>query len=115
MKVSMVDFKKGLVLFTAEFINSLSLPCYKMLAGMKIRDERTKIDAKIAARADENGMIDVDEIREIVNEGLKYCGGEFEVPLDFGLLGHDKIKITRDDLDKFFDKTLPSVSPSAVQ
>ena len=114
MKVSVVDFKKALALFEAEFISAVKPPFMQFLAGAVIAASGGKVDAMLKPYTDEQGLIDVDAIKGVVEAGLKHSGDNMEVPLDFGVFGKSGVKLSRADFDKFFTQTLPSVSPSAI-
>ena len=114
MKVSVADFKKGLALFEAEFISNVKPGFMQFMAGAAIAASGKKIDAFLAPYTDDDGKVDVDAIKDIVEAGLKHGGDNMEVPLDFGVFGKTGVKITRADFNNFFSKTLPSVSPSAT-
>ena len=114
MKVSVIDFKKALALFEAEFISAIKPPFMQFMAGAALSASGKKVDAMLAPYTDEQGFVNVDALKDMADEGMKHCGGAFEFPLDFGVFGHTGVKISRADFDKFFAQTLPSVSPSAV-
>ena len=71
-------------------------------------DQRSHHTEHSSAGAD---RIDVDALRAVIDAGMKQCGGEFEIPIDFGLnFGRVDTRVTKMDIDKFFDQTLPAVA-----
>lgn len=121
MKVSLGDFKAALALFETEFIGTMKTTMQKFLVGAALAASGKKVDEMLAPFVSkDDGMIDSDAIRAIVNAGLKQSGGEVEIPLSFGVLssiGANPIvtRITKMDVDKFFDQTLPAVAKPTLQ
>lgn len=121
MKVSTADFKNALTLFEAKVIESQATTMNKFALGVALARLNVGADRMLAPFLDENGMVDVDALRADVDAGMKASGGELEVVPQFDgglrLLGLTikNIKFTKDDFEEFFDKTIPSVSPSLIQ
>ena len=114
MKVPFPDFKNALALFESEAIGTMKTTMQKFLAGAALAARAKEIDAMIAQYAPD-GFVDVDAIRAIVNSGLKHSGGVVEIPVNFGVLGAIgatpvTVKISKADIDKFFEQTIPSLS-----
>lgn len=114
MQVTVNDFKNALALFEAEFIGTMKNSFQKFLAGAALAASGGKIDEMLNQYA-VNGMIDVEAVKALVDAGMKQCGGELEIPVNFGVLGAlgatpVTVKITLNDVDKFFRQTLPAVA-----
>ena len=114
MKVALDDFKAALALFEAEFVNTFKTSMQKFIAGTVIAAAKERIDSMLA-NFTKDGIVDVDAIKELIDAGMKSCGGQIEIPISFGILSSlganpIAITITRDDIEKFFGQTLPAVS-----
>lgn len=119
MKVSVADFGNALALFEAELIGTFKTSIHKFVAGAAIAAGSKKIEAMLAPFVGEDGTVDADALRSVIDAGMKQCGGEFEVPFSFGILGGLGLnpvvtRITKMDIDKFFDQTLPAVAKPTV-
>jgi len=120
MKIAVQDFKSALALFEAEFIGAMKTSLQKFLAGAALAASGNQIDAMIARFVTSDGLFDVDAFKSLVDAGMKQCGGEFVVPINFGALSAIgavpiDLKIQLADIEKFFGQTLPSVSRYSVQ
>jgi hypothetical protein len=119
MKVSTTDFKNAVLMFEAKLIEQSSNVTNKSALAMAFTKFAPQIDAAIAQSA-KDGMVDVDELRELVDAGIKGGGGQIvlkpQLPGWASLLGVSikDITITADEADEFFTRTIPSVSPSAI-
>lgn len=116
MKVSVQDFNKALAVFEGEVIDTFKTSFQKFIAGAALAASQGRIDA-VLAQFSSDGQVDVDAIRRVVEAGMARCGGEFfEVPIDFGLnFGHVDTKITKADIDKFFDTTVPAFATGGTR
>lgn len=119
MKVSVADFKNALTLFEAGLIEQTKELTNKSALAMAFTKYAPKIDAAIADMA-KDGMVDVDELRTLIDAGIKGGGGKIvlkpEIPDLARLIGVSitDITITAAEAAEFFDSTLPSVSVSAI-
>lgn len=114
MKVALDDFKAALTLFEAEFVNTFKTSMQKFIAGTVIAAVKERIDSMLANFTKE-GIVDVDAIKELIDAGMKSCGGQIDIPINFGILSSlganpIEITITLADVEKFFGQTLPAVS-----
>ena len=115
MKIPVQDFKSALTLFEAEFIGTMKTSFQKFLAGAALAASGNQIDAMIAKFVTPDGLFDVDAFKALIDAGMKQCGGEFVIPVNFGALGAlgaspVDLKIDLSDVEKFFKQTLPAVS-----
>ena len=115
MKVTLQEFKAAFALFQAEFIDAMKTSFNKFIVGAVLVASGEKIDAFLKPFTDAEGMVDVDAIKAIIDGGMKGCGGQFDMPINFGVLstiGATPVNITFKlaDVDKFFSQTLPAVS-----
>lgn len=115
MKVTLNEFKTAFALFQSEFISGMKTGLNKFIVGAVLAANERTIDAFLSRFSDEDGMVDVDAVKSIVDAGMKGCGGEFELPINFGVLSSIgatpvNVKFGLDDVEKFFGKTLPAVS-----
>ena len=95
----------------------------RFVMGAMLRPFNTKLMEGIGRLAD-NGMVDVDGLRASVNDGMKYGGDKFVVPIKFpdwvrGWLekidvGMSDVTITKEEMDDFFENILPAVASAAV-
>ena len=122
MKVSIDDFKKALAAFEAKLVKGQDTSSNKFAIGAGLFNYASLIDDAIASVADESGMIDVGKIRATINAGLEASGGELVIEPEinplmarFMRITIKSFKFTKEDFDEFFTKTIPQVSPSAVQ
>ena len=118
MKVTLQEFKAAFALFQTEFITTMKTGLQKFIVGAVLAASGGKIDSFLAQFTDAGGMVDVDAIKAIVDAGMKQCGGQFELPINFGVLSSIgatpvNVKFGLDDVEKFFGKTLPAVSGKA--
>ena len=114
MKVALDDFKAALALFESEFVDTFKSSLHKFIMGAAVAGMQPQIDA-LLEKFTVNGFIDVDSIKNVIDAGMKSCGGQFEIPLSFGVLASIgatpvDIRIKLDDVEKFFGTTLPAVS-----
>lgn len=114
MKVAIDDFKAALTLFEAEFVNTFKTSMQKFIAGTVIAAAKERIDSMLA-NFTKDGIVDVDAIKELIDAGMKSCGGQIDIPINFGVLSSlgatpIEITITLNDIEKFFGQTLPAVS-----
>ena len=120
MKVSTTDFKNAVLMFEAKLIEGVSSVTNKSALAMAFTRFAPQIDAAIAGAA-QDGMVDVDAIRALVESGIKGGGGQIVLKPKFpdwaALLGVSikDITITAAEAEEFFTKTIPSVSPSAIE
>lgn len=118
MKVTLQEFKAAFALFQTEFIATMKTGLQKFIVGAVLAASGGKIDEFLAQFTDAEGMVDVDAIKAIVDAGMKQCGGQFELPINFGTLaaiGATPVNVTISlaDVEKFFSQTLPAVSNKA--
>ncbi len=66
------------------------------------------VQAWVASKSDGDGFVDVEELREMANEGMEMCKREngFLAPFQIFNLPLENIRISKDDIDRFFDTTL---------
>ena len=121
-KVSIDDFEKALALFETGLIDHETNEGNKVALGIGFRRKNRDILCKVNESLAVDGFIDVDELRECINAGLEANKGT--IPLianvpDFAreFLGVtlEKVVITKDYADYFFDKIIPAVTQLAVQ
>lgn len=126
MKVKVADFKKALVDFEAKLVASQSTKMNKFAMGVALAGLNQGTDKMLAKFIDADGMVDAGLLRSYVSAGMKAAGMEDgesaleivpEIDPALRLIGVTikSIKLTKDDLEEFFDKTLPSVVTSAEQ
>lgn len=120
MKVKKEEFKAALILFQNEFVESFDTGSQKFVVGIALAAMDRRMDDIISRFSDKDGMVDVDSVRSLVDAGMEKCGGKFDLPINFGALSMfgvppANITIDKDDMDNFFDKTLPSVSQQTIQ
>ena len=117
MKFTQSEFKTALAIFEAKVLGTMNTSINQFAAGVAMRRMEPGIDAMLAPFAGEDGMIDSDNLRNLVDAGLKASGDkvvvEPKIPPELRLLGVsiNQTTITRADFDEFFDKILPSVKP----
>lgn len=114
MKVAIDDFKAALTLFEAEFVNTFKTSMQKFIAGTVIAAAKERIDSMLA-NFTKDGIVDVDAIKELIDAGMKSCGGQIDIPINFGILSSlganpIEITITLADVEKFFGQTLNAVA-----
>lgn len=106
MQVTVSDFENHLVQFFQEVIATFQDTSMKFLGGAALAMNAGKLDSLIKSQADSNGMIDLDNMKTIVNAGFNSSGGELKIPIGEGLslLGVRPVilKISQADADKFF-------------
>lgn len=126
MKLTIADFKKGLVDFEAKLVASQSTKMNKFAMGVALAGLNQGTDKMLAKFIDADGMVDAGLLRSYVSAGMKAAGMEDgesaleivpEIDPALRLIGVTikNIKLTKDDLDEFFEKTLPSIVPTAEQ
>jgi hypothetical protein len=113
MTVTIDDFKAALALFEAEFIGTMKTGFQKFLSGAALAASGERIDAMLAQYSCD-GKINVEALKAIVDAGMRQCGGQFEIPINFGILGALgamplNVTVSRMDTEKFFTQTIPSV------
>ena len=115
MKVSVADFKKAVALLEKKYIDGMVSNINKWAMMIGFRNRNPQIDSLVENSA-VDGMIDVDAIRGIVNEGMEKCGGKLVIPANVPALGValgvdiKDLTITKAEADDFFDKIIPSAS-----
>lgn len=120
MKVSIADFKNAVLLFEAVLIEQTGDLTNKSALAMGLMKRSKEINDAIDASA-KDGMIDVDELKALVDAGLKGGGGKIvlkpEIPGWARALGVTikDITITAAEAEEFFSKIVPQVSPSLIQ
>lgn len=120
MKVSIADFRNAVLVFEAKLIEQMESATNKSALAIAFTKFAPDINAAIASAATD-GMVDVDAVKALVDAGVKGGGGSIVLkprfPAWVSLLGVGikDITITAAEAEEFFTKTLPSVSPSAVQ
>lgn len=120
MKVTATEFKNAVLLFEAGLMEQTGDPTNKSALAMAFTKFAPQIDAAIAGMS-KDGLVNVDEVKTYIDAGLKGGGGKIvlkpEIPQWARLLGVTikDITITSQEAEEFFTKTLPAVSPSAVQ
>lgn len=126
MKLTVADFKKGLVDFEAKLVASQSTKMNKFAMGVALAGLNQGTDKMLAKFIDADGMVDAGLLRSYVSAGMKAAGMEDgesaleivpEIDPALRLIGVTikNIKLTKDDLDEFFEKTLPAVKSSAEE
>ncbi len=115
MKVRVEEFKNALLLFEAEFISSMKDNAQKFFSGFGVSEKAREIDAYLAKFVDADGLVDIDRLKSDIDFGMKQCGGEFNLHIDFGPLAFlgvkpANIRISLNDVEKFFKQTLPAVT-----
>ena len=126
MKVSVADFKKALVDFEAKLVASQSSKMNKFAMGVALAGLNQGTDKMLARFIGTDGLVDAGTLRDYVSAGMKAAGMEDgdsvleivpEIDPALRLIGVTirSIKLSKDDLDEFFSKTLPSASSSAVE
>ena len=114
MKVTVQDFESAVTFFVSELCDTAPNKAQKFLLGAKFCGKRPELHNYLLARADKDGILDVDTIREEIDFGLKMAGGDFDLSTDFGIFQYAgvpslKMNLTKLDADKFFTQTVPSV------
>lgn len=126
MKLTVADFKKGLVDFEAKLVDSQSTKMNKFAMGVALAGLNQGTDKMLAKFIGADGMVDAGLLRSYVSAGMKAAGMEDgesaleivpEIDPALRLVGVTikNIKLTKDDLEEFFEKTLPAVVTSAEQ
>lgn len=118
MRVTFNEFKSAIALFEAELIDTMNSSIQKFIVGAALAANGNKIDEMLAPFVEQNGEIDVDKVRYIIDAGMRQSGGKIEIPINFGMLSSIGVNpitttITKFDVDKFFRDTIPSVKMAA--
>lgn len=120
MKISAVDFKNAMLMFEAGLIDSASTITNKSALAIVLKKFAPQIDKAIASIV-KDGMVDVDEIKALVEAGIKGGGGKIVLMPKFpdwlSLLGVTikDITITAAEAEEFFTKTIPQVSKTVIE
>lgn len=107
MKVSVNDFELHLMPFMKKIADTMPTSLHKWLGGAMIATSAGKIDAFVKSRADAEGMVDLDEMRKLVDSGFEASGGEVVIPFGndslsaFGVKPVN-VKLNKVDTDRFF-------------
>lgn len=115
MNVTANELRNAMALFASEFIGTFKTTAQKFFGGVAYAGYKNQIDAMLANVSDENGIIDTEPLKAMIEEGMRQCGGEFELPISFGFLGNFgvppiTVRIKLSDVEKFFNQTLPAVA-----
>lgn len=108
MKIPMKDLEGHVVEFLRKVAETMPTSLHKWIAGAMIASSATRIEGMLGTFADKDGMVDVDSLRKIVDEGFSASGGELVVPvggssLPVFNLDPVRIKVTKADADAFFN------------
>ena len=120
MKVSATDFRNAVLMFEAKLIEQTSDWTNKSALAIAFQKIAPNVNEAIASAA-KDGMVDVDAIRALVEAGIKGGGGKIVLKPKFpdwaSLIGVSikDITITAEEAEEFFTKTIPQVSPSAIE
>ena len=120
MKVSVTDFKNAVLMFESKIISQATNETNQSALAIAFTKFAPQIDEAIAQSA-KDGIVDVDEVRALVDAGIKGGGGKIVLKPQFpswvALIGVSikDITITKEEADEFFNQTIPSVSPSAIE
>ena len=79
MKVSVNDFELHLMPFMKKIADSMPTSLHKWLGGAMIATSAVQIENFIKSQADADGMVDLDNMRKLVDSGFTSSGGAFEV------------------------------------
>lgn len=121
MKVSVENFKKALLLFEAGLLEHEQEEGNKVVLGIGFRRKNQEIFSKVEETLAKDGFIDVDELREDINAGLEANKGTMsflpKIPnfaREFLGVTLERVVITQEYADYFFDNILPAVATAAV-
>lgn len=109
MKVSVADFELHLMPFLKRIADTMPTSLHKWLGGAMIATSAGKIESFIQSRADQEGMVDLDDMRRLVDSGFAASGGEVTIPFGsdsltaFGVKPVN-VKLTKADADRFFSE-----------
>ena len=107
MKVSVNDFELHLMPFMKKIADSMPTSLHKWLGGAMIATSAVQIENFIKSQADADGMVDLDNMRKLVDSGFTSSGGEVVIPFGNDALSRFgvrpvNVKITKSDTDQFF-------------
>lgn len=120
MKVSVADFKNAVLMFEGALVDGASSATNKSVLAIALTKFAPQIDNAIAYVV-KDGMVDIDEIKALVEAGIKGGGGKIVLMPKFpdwlSLLGVTikDITITAAEVEEFFTKTIPQVSKTAIE
>ena len=107
MKIPMKDLEGHVVEFLRKVAETMPTSLHKWIAGAMIASSATRIQEVLGTFSDQDGMVDVDGLRKIVDEGFSASGGELVVPVGGNSvpvfnLEPVRVKITKADADGLF-------------
>ena len=115
MQVTVNAFKIALAIFEDNFLNTFKTAEQKLLGSLKLAQMGPKINEAIE-QFTTDGMVNVDMVREGLDRWMRVIGNKYTKSVDFGVffeaMGVKPLSssITKDDIDNFFDKIIPSVA-----
>jgi len=117
MKVSAVQMKMALSMLGEEIIKSIEPELQRGLVAAQLVDKMEQIGKAVDAMS-VDGQVETSDIRKKVDAFFKYNDGKVSIPIEFNLFGFQIAKpidlnVTKEDADKFFDITLPSLGRNA--
>ena len=120
MRIPVQSFKDAVLLFEAGLVEREPNDINKVALAIGLRHRNGSIFGVIDSELAKDGYVDVDELRDDINAGMDAGKGKIslnaKVPKaakEYLGVTLDKITITKDYADYFFDKIIPSVVHSA--
>lgn len=105
MKVSTGDFEIHLSAFLKEIASAMPSGIHKFGVGVLSVANARKIEEFLVSLSGDDGMIDLDRAKELIDGGFAATNGSLELNIP-GLpiigLGSVNFKITKQDTDRFF-------------
>ena len=107
MKVTVSDFELRLIPFLKKVADTMPTSLHRWIGGAMVASSAKRIEGLLAGFADKDGMIDLDDVKKIVQSGFASSGGEVVIPFGndtlntFGLKTVN-VKLTQTDADEFF-------------
>ena len=106
MKVSVNDFELRLMPFMMQIADTMPTSLHKWLGGAMIATSAGKIDGFVRSLADADGMVDLDNVRKLIDSGFTASGGEVVIPFGSDALSAFgvkpvNVKIAKADADRF--------------
>jgi len=122
MKITVDDFKKALLLFEAGLLEHETNEGNRTVLGIGFRRKNQEIFSKVEELLAKDGFVDVDELREDINAGLEANKGTMSIlpkipdfAREFLGVTLERVVITQEYADYFFDKIIPTVTQLAAQ
>ena len=107
MKVPAANFEGRLLWLAQRIGDTMPSKLHKWIGGAMLAKGLSGAETLLASLSDKDGMVDLDEVKKIVDAGFKASGGDVVIPFrTSGLLANIvdpvNVKITKADADEFF-------------